>query len=172
MPSTATTLSPGLSTFAAGLFGVTFSTTGWVNVSVVNAYSAHKMTNASTMLTSGPAKMTTIRFQTFWRKYARSATSGAITSSGLMPGDLHVAPERDRPDRVLGLGVLRAPPPDQRREEQREALDAHADGLGGDEMAELMQDDQRGEAREREEITHAISVAGRIAAGARDDCMQ
>ena len=37
---------------------------------------------------------------------------------------------------------------EQRREEQREALDAHADRLGRDEVPELVQDDQRREAGE------------------------
>ena len=47
---------------------------------------------------------------------------------------------------------------DQRREEEREALDAHADGLGGGEVAELVQDDQRGEAGEGEEPAHQRSA--------------
>ena len=37
------------------------------------------------MLTAGPAPMTTIRFHTGWRKYARWATSGGISSCGFMP---------------------------------------------------------------------------------------
>ncbi len=69
------------------------------------------------------------------------------------PGDLHVAAERHGPDRVLRL-----PPPvleQQRREEQREALDPHPDGLRRGEVAELVQDDQGGEAGEGEEVAHA-----------------
>ena len=86
------------------------------------------------MFTAGPAAMTTIRFQTGWRKYARSATSGAMTSSGFIVGckPLHVAAERDRPDGVRSRR-LRPPLRDERREEQGEALDAHADRLGGHE---------------------------------------
>ena len=76
-------------------------------------------------------------------------------------GDLHVAAERDRPDRVLGLRALGPPAEDQRREEQREALDAHPDRLGGGEVPGFMQDDQRGEADEGEDVTHPESVAGR-----------
>ena len=70
------------------------------------------------------------------------------------PGDLHVAAERDRPDRVLGLAAPAAR--DQRREEQREALDAHADRLGRGEVPELVQDDQRGEAEEREQPSSCV----------------
>jgi hypothetical protein len=74
------------------------------------------------------------------------------------PGDLHVAPERDRPDRVLGLAALRAR--QQRREEQAEALHAHADELGHGEVAELVQDDQRREAQEGEKPAHRTSRLG------------
>ena len=42
----------------------------------------------------------------------------------------------------------------QRREEEREALDAHPGGLGRSEVAELVQDDQRGEAEEGEQPAH------------------
>ena len=50
----------------------------------------------------------------------------------------------------------------QRREEQREALDAHPGGLGRGEVAELVQDDERGEAEEGQQPAHvrtAISSA-------------
>ena len=60
-------------------------------------------------------------------------------------GDLHVAARRDRADRVLGLAAL--DPEERRREEQREALDAHADGLRDREVPELVQDDQHDDAR-------------------------
>ncbi len=66
--------------------------------------------------------------------------------------DLHVAAERDRPDRVLGLALLHAR--EQRREEQREALDPHPDGLRRREMAELVQDHQRGEPAKRIHPAH------------------
>ena len=68
-------------------------------------------------------------------------------------GDLHVAAERDRADRVLGLAAADAA--EQRREEQREALDAHADRLGGREVPGLVQDDQRSEAEEGEQPAQA-----------------
>ena len=64
---------------------MTLSTTGWVSCIGRDANSTQRMRNARTMLTAGPAEMTTIRFQTFWRKYARWATSGGITSSGFIP---------------------------------------------------------------------------------------
>ena len=41
----------------------------------------------------------------------------------------------------------------------RPALDAHATRLGGDEVAELVQDDQRGEARECEEPAQARTAS-------------
>src|SRR5262245_53731273 len=83
------------------------------------------------------------------------------------PGDLHVAPERDRSDGVLGLAT--ADLRQQRREEQREALDAHADRLRGGEVAELVEDDERGKAGEREEVAHARlpALATSSAASAR-----
>jgi len=66
------------------------------------------------------------------------------------PGDLHVAAERDRTDAVLGLAAAEL---DQHGpEEQREAFDAHADRLRGQEVAELVEDDQGGEAGEREQV--------------------
>ena len=73
------------------------------------------------------------------------------------PGDLHEAAERDRADPVLGLADLLLH--DERREEQAESLDAHAARLGGDEVAELVQDDQRGEARECEEPAQARTAS-------------
>ena len=69
--------------------------------------------------------------------------------------DPHVAAERDRADRVLRLAAAHAA--EQRREEEREALHAHPDGLGGREVAELVQDDQRGEAQEGEQPAQAAT---------------
>ena len=68
-------------------------------------------------------------------------------------GDLHEAAERQPADAVLGLAAL----PAQLRaaEEQREALHAHPDRLGGGEVPELVQDDQRREAGEGQEPAHA-----------------
>ena len=80
-------------------------------------------------------------------------------------GDLHVAAERDRADRVLRLAAPRLRP--QRREEQREALDAHPDRLGGREVAELVQHDQGREAQERQQPAHAASAPTSSAATAR-----
>ena len=55
---------------------------------------------------------------------------------------------------------------DERREEQREPLDPHADRLRGDEVAELVQDDQRREAREREEPAQALTASRSTSAAA------
>ena len=51
----------------AGLPFSTRSTTGATSGIGRDANSTQRMRNASTMLTAGPAAMTTIRFQTFWR---------------------------------------------------------------------------------------------------------
>ena len=82
-------------------------------------------------------------------------------------GDPHVAAEWDRPDAVLGLAAAKAP--QQRAEEQRESLDAHSDGLGREEVAALVQDDQRGETGEREEIGHREPVWQGALAGTHSD---
>ena len=71
------------------------------------------------------------------------------------PRDLHVAARRDRPDRVFGLADLL--PREQRREEQREALHPHAHGLGGREVARLVQDHEDDEAEEGQEPAHAAT---------------
>src|SRR3712207_4770056 len=73
-------------------------------------------------------------------------------------------PPRDGADRVLGLAT--ADPGEQRREEQREALDAHADRLGGREVPELVEDDERREAEEREEEAHAAAPTSATSAAA------
>jgi hypothetical protein len=69
---------------------------------------------------------------------------------GVHPGDPHVAAQRDRADAVLRLAALDLE--QQRREEQREALDTHADGLGRGEVAGLVQDDEQGEPCECQEV--------------------
>ena len=71
-------------------------------------------------------------------------------------GDLHEPAEWDRSDPVLGLAHLLAD--DQGREEEREALDPHARPLGHDEVPELVQDDERREARERQKPAHAVTA--------------
>ena len=70
------------------------------------------------------------------------------------PGDLHVAAERQHADLVVRLAAAKADEP--RREEQREALDAHADRLGGDEVAGLVRHDQRTEAGDRDHPRHDV----------------
>src|SRR4051794_10737905 len=73
------------------------------------------------------------------------------------PRDLHEPAERQPADAVLRLPALEA----QARapEEQREALDAHADGLRGGEVAELVEDDERREAGEREQPAHRATAS-------------
>src|SRR5205807_2130003 len=69
-------------------------------------------------------------------------------------------------DPVLGLAA--AGLDEQWPKEQREPLDAHPDRLGGDEMTELMQDDQRGEAEECQQVRHlTMSLPGRVNVSAR-----
>jgi len=72
------------------------------------------------------------------------------------PRDLHVAAGWDHADPVLRLADL--PLQDHRPEEQREPLDPHADGLGRGKVARLVQDDQRREPQDRQEIRHLRAV--------------
>ena len=65
--------------------------------------------------------------------------------------------QRDRADAVLRLPSANAE--QQGPEEQREALDPHAHGLGRGEVAGLVQDDQGREAQEGENEGHRVSVA-------------
>src|SRR5918999_593951 len=74
---------------------------------------------------------------------------------GVHPADLHVAPRGDRADAVLGLPHLLAR--QDRGEEEREALDPHADGLGRGEVPQLVEDDQEREADEGEQPAHAAT---------------
>ena len=62
---------------------------------------------------------------------------------GIHAGDLHEASEGQGPDSVLGLPPLDAH--ELRREEQEEAHHAHAGRLRGDEVPELVDDDQEHE---------------------------
>src|SRR3954452_25437949 len=71
--------------------------------------------------------------------------------------DLHVAAQRQGADRVLRLPHLLAY--QQRREEQREALHAHADRLGGGEVPQLVEHDQEHEAERGEEPAHVRTPA-------------
>ena len=65
----------------------------------------------------------------------------------------HVAPERNRAERVVDV----VPPHlrERRPEADREAPRAHADGQGAVEVAELVNDDEQGEAQDRDENAHA-----------------
>src|SRR5205823_1545445 len=67
--------------------------------------------------------------------------------------DAHIAAERQRADRVLGLAPAHAR--ELRWEEQREALDAHANRLRDGEVPELVQDDQQDDPEDREGPTHS-----------------
>ena len=73
---------------------------------------------------------------------------------GVHAGDLHVAARRDRADHVFGLSP--ANPEQLGREEQREALHAHADGLGDHEVPQLVQHDQRDDAEDRQDPAHGV----------------
>ena len=77
---------------------------------------------------------------------------------GAHAGDLHVAAEGQRADRVLGLATPDAK--QRRRKEQREALYAHADRLGRGEVPQLVQHDQRDDAEDRQNPAHHTSLAG------------
>ena len=83
-----------------------------------------------------------LRWQLFIRVHAR---------------DLHEAPQRGRADAVLGLSAPLAE--EVGRKEEREALHAHAGFLRGHEVAQLVQDDQRREAREGEHPAHALTAS-------------
>ena len=72
-------------------------------------------------------------------------------------GDLHEAAERQPADPVLGLAAL--PAQLGAAEEEREALDAHPDRLGGREVPELVEDDQEREAREGEDPAHRATAS-------------
>src|ERR1700730_10283824 len=77
---------------------------------------------------------------------------------GVHARDLHVSPRRYRPHRILGLPPAHT---DERRwEEQREALHAHADGLGDREVPELLEHDQDDDAEDCQDPAHGPSVAG------------
>ena len=49
------------------------------------AYYRQKPWRRIVVILAGPAPITTIRFHTGWRKYARCATCGGISSCGFMP---------------------------------------------------------------------------------------
>jgi hypothetical protein len=66
-PSTDRIRSPGLSSCDAGL-AVTLSTRLFGTWMPLIISSDHRIRNASTMFTAGPAPITTIRFHTGWRK--------------------------------------------------------------------------------------------------------
>src|SRR6266540_1000661 len=71
------------------------------------------------------------------------------------PGDLHEAAEGQGADSVLRLATPDAH--ELRRKEEEEALDPHAGCLGGDEVAELVDDDQYREAGDGERPTHRVA---------------
>ena len=85
------------------------------------------------------------------------------------PGDPHIAAERERADAVFGLAAAELD--EQRAHEQREALDAHADRLGGREVARLVQDDQRDKAQEGQDVGHRFQC-GRRFCGVRKNAIR
>src|SRR5262249_60055135 len=76
----------------------------------------------------------------------RLTALGGFELLGIHPGDLHEAAQRDHPDPVLGLPSADAD--ELRRKEEEEALNPHPGPLCDDEVAELVQHDQRDESRE------------------------
>ena len=65
-PSTETTWSPGRISAADAPLAVTVWTVVLATVWPFDRAIAQKITNAITRLTAGPARITTIRFHTFW----------------------------------------------------------------------------------------------------------
>ena len=80
------------------------------------------------------------------------------------PGDLHVAAERDRTYPVHGLAPAHTP--EHRPKEQRELLDTHADGLRRREVAGLVQDDERRDTEECQQVRHLVDLVWQGPAGA------
>ena len=90
------------------------------------------------------------------RGRAPPAASGGSTSSGFIPVIFTKPPSGIQPipysvSPRLTLHSLR-------REEEEEALDAHAGPLRGDEVPELVQDDQQREPGEGEDPAHGVSA--------------
>src|ERR1041385_2107857 len=81
----------------------------------------------------------------------------------LEPGHLHVAAQRDPRDPVFGLAA--APPQQRAAESNRESQDLNPDGLGDDEMAELVYRHQDAEHHDERDDgqEHATSCASRRA---------
>src|SRR5918992_5104473 len=89
-----------------------------------------------------------------------------VADRGLVhPRDLHVAPERDRPDPVLDSvpDALH----ERRREEHVEPARAHPDRERDEEVAELVDEDQEREPDDRDGDIHRTSSVVRAAATRR-----
>ena len=80
---------------------------------------------------------------------------------GAHPADLRVPPERDHADPVLGL------PPGEfeqhRPEEQGEPLHPHPDRFGGEQVAELVQQDEQGDSEKGEQEGQGCSQSKTVA---------
>src|SRR4029077_15141839 len=83
--------------------------------------------------------------------------------------DLHVAAERDRADAVLRVAL--APPQQRRREADVELRRPGTDALRGQEVPELVHEDEGEQAEDGDQVTHAgapsrSATAARAAASA------
>ena len=84
-----------------------------------------------------PATSTTVRCQSGYRQNARSSSAGRDLLERGHPDDLDEAAGRDRLDAVLGLAATERP---QGRAEAGEVLGGlHAEPLGGQQVAGLVQ---------------------------------
>src|SRR5439155_3719769 len=81
------------------------------------------------------------------------------------PGDLHVAPERDRADPVFDPLALDLD--ERRREADVEAARAHADGSGGEEVAGLVDEHEQPEAEDGDEEAHVTTAPAACSASRR-----
>ncbi len=114
---------------------------------------AKRITKARTMFTAGPGRGDDDPLPDLLAGDRRGALPRRHLFLRVHAVDFHVAAERDRFDPVLGLAAFERP--DGRAEEEEEAFDPHAGRLGGDEVARLVEDDQRAEAEEDVDPTHA-----------------
>src|SRR5690606_29389285 len=82
----------------------------------------------------------------------------------LLAGHLHVAAERKPGDGVLRPLACEGEPPDRRAESEREPVYVHPRGLGGEEVPELVHEDEHPEHDdERTDRCHIAPAAARCA---------
>ena len=75
------------------------------------------------------------------------------------PGNLHVSPERDRPDPVLDLAA--GPLRDRRSEADVELARRHSDGPRGEEVTRLVDHHEHRQSGDRRDQAHAASTSSR-----------